>query len=565
MDPSRSFLTLDDPLADAPPVTQGFDAAGLREVMLAEMAGQRGDYQQAARGYLQATERYGSPQLAERATLAARYANDQPLLERAARHWQGLAPQSELPARLLSSLALQRGDWKQAFEQRLALARRGQEAELTSLAELAIDSHADPTPLLAELRPFAEANPQHADAQLATALLETANGEPGAADHRLARLAESQPDLAELWLVRASIAMQTHQYEKARDAASRGLTQAPDDSRLTLALAQAYLALGQIAEAEIQSERILASHDDSPMLRMALAQMFLDGEAPATARRLLLPLLDRDETPSAAYILLGAIAEQAGEIDNALLYYRQVPPGEGFLDARARAAHMLVEADRELDAHAFLHIERLRHPSQRIDLLRLEMELFDARDRTEAANALLDRALLDDPDDTELRYMRAMRAYGQGDLDTMEQDLRVIIDQEPDNSEALNALGYTLASETDRNEEALALIERAHRLEPESAAILDSLGWVHYQLGNLERALPYLQEAFRKQPDQEIAAHLAEVLWHLGQKDEARAIVADTLARFAEHPAIDALLQQEPRLAPTPTEALTPTQAPETP
>ncbi|MHB0777014.1 tetratricopeptide repeat protein [Halomonas sp. WWR20] len=554
MSPSATVPPQQDPLANAPPITQGFDAAGLQSVMIAEMAGQRGDYQHAARGYLDATRRYGSPKLAERAALAARYANDSELLERSARRWLELDPEAELPGRLLSSLALQRGDWIVALQQRLAQAQRGQEAELTALVELAIENQADSEALLAELRPFTQTHPQHADAQLATALLEAASGALSNADRRLARLAESQPDLPELWLARATIAMQAKQYQRARDAATHGLELSPDDNRFVLALAQAHLALGQVAEAEAQSERIIASHDDSPMLRIALAQMFLERQAPDAARRLLLPLLDQDDTPPAAFILLGTIAEQAGEVDNALLYYRQVPPGEGFIDARARAAHMLIEADRELDAHAFLHIERLRHPDQQTELLRLEIGLFDTQGETAAADALLDRALLEQPDNAELLFMRAMRAYDQGDLDTMERDLRAILEQDPANSVALNALGYTLANETDRDEEALPLIEKAHRLDPESAAILDSLGWVHYQLGDPERALPYLQEAFNKQPDQEIAAHLAAVLWQLGQQEKARALVADTLARFDEHPAIDTLLLQEPSLAPTPSE-----------
>ena len=155
------------------------------------------------------------------------------------------------------------------------------------------------------------------------------------------------------------------------------------------------------------------------------------------------------------------------------------------------------------------------------------------------------------PDDTPLRFTRSMFRYRQGNLAGMERDLRQIIEREPRNAMALNALGYTLADETSRLDEARKLIERAYRLQPESPAIIDSLGWVYHKLGDDQQALPYLREAYRLQPDQEIAAHLAEVLWRLERRDEARALIEEALERYAERPRVDALLERIPELDPT--------------
>ena len=94
----------------------------------------------------------------------------------------------------------------------------------------------------------------------------------------------------------------------------------------------------------------------------------------------------------------------------------------------------------------------------------------------------------------------------------------------PDDANAMNALGYTLADRTDHKAEALALIQKALTLKPGEPAIIDSLGWVQYRLGNLDEALEQLRRAYDKQPDAEIAAHLGEVLWVSGQKDEARRV-----------------------------------------
>ncbi|WP_277811042.1 tetratricopeptide repeat protein [Chromohalobacter canadensis] len=543
-------IPLDDPMENAPPVTSGFDAEGLSSLLLAELAGQRGDYRRAAEGYLDVNERYASPALAERATLAARYADDSALLERTALRWQEIDNDATTPRHVLASLAVQRGDWETALTQRLRIADQEPEADLAALAELAIEQDADVRPLLKTLHDFVERHPRHLDAQLATAQLEAANGDTEAADARLARLTDIAEAPAEVWLTRSMIALHNGNLDDARCYARQGLERFPGDGRLRLTQAQARLADGDIEAANEDVERLLASHDDTASLRLALAQLYLDAAHPDGARRILLPLLDRDDTPTAAYLMLGSIAEQAGEIDNALLYYRQVPSGEGFIEARAQAAKMLVGADRAQDASAFLRIERLRHPDQRVALLRLELDVLDAQGQRARADELLDEAISKTPEVTELRFQHAMRAYHQGDLDTMEADLRTIIEREPDNAEALNALGYTLSNDMSRHQEALPLIEKAHRLEPESPAILDSLGWVYFHLDRAQEALPYLREAYRGQPDQEIATHLAEVLAATGRDAQARALVEEALQRFSPHPLIDDLLRRHPELAP---------------
>ncbi|MDX1464901.1 MAG: tetratricopeptide repeat protein [Halomonas sp.] len=552
-----------DPLTGAPPITRGLDAAGLAGLLEAELAGQRSDYTRAARGFLQAAERYDSVALAERATLAARFSEDPALLEEAAQRWQNLAPGSDAPSRLLASLALQRGDWAAALGHRLDAIEQGTDEQDTSnallgLAEGALEAEADPAPLLDRLRTHLSRSQAPAgnrvDAELATALLEAAAGQPAAADHRLTRLARQAPERPELWNLRARLALEAEAPAAAREHARRGLAVSPGDPRLMLLLARAELALGSVEAAEDAIEALLADHGDDPSLRLSLARLFLEREHLAPARRLLLPLVGDDEVPPMALLLLGAIAEERGEIGNALLYYRQVPEGEQFLPARVNAARMLMEADRRLDARSFLRLERLRHEAYQSELAAVEVELLDEAGLPDQANALLDSELARRPDDERLRYQRAMRAFADGDLAAMEADLRHIIEHDPDNATALNALGYTLADADleGRLDEARALIERAYELAPDNPAILDSLGWVHYRLGDPARALPWLRRAWAAMQDQEIAAHLIEVLWALGEKAEARALLEEARQRFETRPLIDDLLRRRPDLDATP-------------
>ncbi|WP_018916719.1 tetratricopeptide repeat protein [Vreelandella zhanjiangensis] len=556
-------LFADDPMRSAPPITRGLDAEGLRTLLAAELAGQRGDYRYASQGYLQASQRYGVPALAERAAFAARFGEDVALMEASALRWRELAPQAETPNRLLASISLQRGDWLDSLEQRLAITQGGGNGELTAFAELAVtessaNSNTAPLSLLAELlrehlaQPGAEQLEYHSDALLATALLEAALGNTRQAQAHLDDVAQREPESAALWLAQARLALEVDDVQTARRAAQKGLSIAPDEVRFILLLAQAEIRLNNIAAAEVQTNALLESHGGNQELRLALAQLYLEEGHSEPAYRLLQPLIGQDNVPNFAYYLLGGIAQSQGDIDNALLYYRQVSEGSEFLPARATAAKMLIEDNRLIDARAFLRIERMRYENYFGDLVALEVQLLDEMNQQEEASALLDRELTRTPDDINLLYLRAMRSWETGNLAGMEQDLRKLLRIDPNNANALNALGYTLADLNlpGRLEEARMLIERAYEVAPNNPAVLDSMGWVHFRLGKPDEALAWLESAYQQMPDQEIAAHLAEVLHALERSDEARDVISRIMQRTSQHPLIDDLLERHPELTP---------------
>ncbi|WP_249977129.1 tetratricopeptide repeat protein [Vreelandella olivaria] len=549
-----------DPMQLAPPITRGLDADGLSALLAAELAGQRGDYRYASQGYLDASQRYSSPALAERATFAARFSNDMALIEASALRWHELAPQAEIPNRLLATLSLQRGDWLGSLEQRLAIAQAGGNGEIAAFSEVAVAEEGPIELLVQPLRahlaqPGAEQLEFHSDVLLGTALMEAALGNTQQAQQMLEQVTRNEPESTALWLAKARLALETGDHRAAQLAARQGLSLAPDDVRFVLMLAQAEIRLNNIAAAEEQTNTLLEQHSGNQDLRIALAQLYLEEGHTKPAYLLLQPLIGQDTVPNIAYYLLGAIAQSEGEIDNALLYYRQVHEGDEFLPARATAAHMLIEDDRLLDARAMLRIERMRHDAYFGELVLLEVQLLDELSLQEDATALLDREITRTPDDTRLLYMRAMRAWEMEDFATMEQDLRHILETEPDNAMALNALGYTLADLDlpGRLEEARELIERAYELDPDNPAVLDSMGWVYFRLGKPDEALSWLESAFAQMPDQEIAAHLAEVLHALERSDEARHLLQQMHQRTSQHPHIDELLERHPELTPPST------------
>ncbi len=218
---------------------------------------------------------------------------------------------------------------------------------------------------------------------------------------------------------------------------------------------------------------------------------------------------------------LGQVAEQRGDLRAAMNRYSFVRHGEFYFNAQLRIVSILADK-KDYDA-AIEHLQTVRIDSskQRLQLILLEGDLLREAERYSAAKDYYTRVLSSMPNETSVRYARALVAEKLGDLDMVESDLQTILKQEPANAQVLNALGYTLADRTNRYEEALTYIQRALELEPDDAAVVDSMGWVLYRMGNYQQAIEHLRRAAQLSQDPEIAAHLGEVLWVSGDKDGA--------------------------------------------
>jgi tetratricopeptide (TPR) repeat protein len=194
------------------------------------------------------------------------------------------------------------------------------------------------------------------------------------------------------------------------------------------------------------------------------------------------------------------------------------------LASQQRATFLSISLGELDDAHSWL--VRQSGGQSRLEILftTIESSLLIQAGYVKEAKVLLDKALNRFPNEVELLFARVLWFDSQGDSQGSEQDLRQIILMQPEDSRALNHLGYMLADQTTRFEEALELIERAILISPDDPAIIDSLAWTQYKLGLYDEAMVNLRRAYNLFPDHEVASHLGEVLWMLGRYDEANEI-----------------------------------------
>jgi Tfp pilus assembly protein PilF len=175
-------------------------------------------------------------------------------------------------------------------------------------------------------------------------------------------------------------------------------------------------------------------------------------------------------------------------------------------------------------------------------------ELYSAQKEYQRAFDLLTVALQKNPGQRELLYTRAMVAEKLDKFDVLESDLQLLLQKNPEDANALNALGYILVDRTDRYQEAEGYLRRAIALEPDATVIIDSYGWLLFKQGETQQALEYLQRAYKQEQEGEIAAHLIEVLWVSGQHGDARDLMKQALETVEDKVPLHKLLKRIPGL-----------------
>jgi len=333
-----------------------------------------------------------------------------------------------------------------------------------------------------------------------------------------------QPDNLNAVMNYVSVLQKNDEQQVALDWLARNLDVYSNNFNLRLIYARLLTDARRFDEARAQFEQLSAEAPDNPDVLYALGLLSLQANQLEEADGYFQRLIELGERVHESRYYLGRISEEQGRIDDAAAYYMAVEQSQNYIDAQIRMSVILTRQDKI--EQALEHLDSIQPASDgdRKLLAQAEAEILIHEKRYQEAMEIYNAALEKNEDDTDLLYSRAMLAEKMDRLGLMERDLRAILRQDPEHAQALNALGYTLADRTDRLQEAHELIERALEVSPDDFYILDSMGWVLYRMGRLDEAVTYLRRALKQRKDPEVAAHLGEVLWVKGKREEAREV-----------------------------------------
>jgi tetratricopeptide (TPR) repeat protein len=322
------------------------------------------------------------------------------------------------------------------------------------------------------------------------------------------------------------------------------VTKHPASQEVRMQLGRELAGERKLAEAREQFREVEKLSRNDPQAPYAIGLLSLQLEDFADAELAFTRALKLGyREPTAIYLGMGQAAEGLKQFDAAIGWYQKVEAGD-WVRAQLKIATLIARQQGLVAGREYLQRIEPRSAEDNIQMIQVEAQLLrDAKAWTETYE-MLTKAVARYPDSFELLYDRAMAAERVDKLDVLESDLRRVIKMKPDYAHAYNALGYTLADKTNRLAEARDLIEKAYKLSPDDPFIMDSLGWVHFRMGQVQEALKHLQSAYSTRPDPEIAAHLGEVLWNSGKRDEARKIWRAALTDNPNHETLLAVMQK---------------------
>ena len=536
-------ISVEEEGSESQPVNNvSLDGDSLFNLLAAEFAGNAGDIDQSLKYYREASDSIEDSRLAARTAYIALYGKEYEKTLEALDRWQELEPESIDLARMyaITYLKLHRPVESVPYIEQIL-----DEAESSSIEEamavkqmLAKEASTEDAYVVLQKLNEREQKNEHLLVLQSRYAAQLAHY-----DESLALLDEVlaiDPSLHEVLIIKSRILAAQGKTKEAALLVMQVLQDHPDNDDLRLQYARMLVEQRHMSEAISHYLILHQNHPDDGEIALSLALLYIETKQIDEATEKLQYLIEIDKKVSIANYYLGRIAQSQGEDKQAVSYYLRVSQGEYVFDSQLRIGILLSMLGKPDEGLAKLEqlAEDQKNWSLRVKAYLAQGEILRNEKRFKEGVEMYSRALLQKRDDTNLLYARGLMAEKVDRLDMAEQDLLKVISKEPDNAEALNALGYTLADRTVRYQEAMEYIKRAAELVPDDPAILDSLGWVSYRLGRMDDALLWLSKAFEKLEDAEIAAHYGEVLWKTNQKEKARIVWNKGMQDNAEDPVL---------------------------
>jgi predicted Zn-dependent protease len=514
-----------------------FEPEELYLLLSGEIAAQRGRFDVTLVNYMKAAQQSRDLGVIERTMRIAQSLNADNAQQKLAALWLEVAPDNMQAHRISAIQAVKKNELETALGHMEKIMDLGGDADFDSLAAMAGNLPPEQQQELLDLyQQLEQRHPDNPELQYSIALLLKVTGEPQQALAKLEPLLDNKPDFQPALILKGDLLYQTNQKQQALDHLRANTRQFPDNRQMGTLYGRMLIGEGELQTAQNEFRRLVNRFPDVPGLRLSYALVALENDQIALAEEELTRLIEQGHHSDEAHYYLGRIADEENENEQAIGYYRNVEKGNYFFPALARASELMAEQGELDEALADIREIRKNNPDQDENFRLLEINLLLDRDHDERALQAANEALESFPGNVRIRYARAMLLDSMDKPEQAEADLRTIIEEQPDNAVALNALGYILTTRTDRLDEARDYIERALAIDPENPAILDSMGWVLYLQGNTDESLSYLSRAWEAYADPEVAAHYGEALWQTGNQEQARSIWREGFEQDPDHP-----------------------------
>ncbi len=539
-DGSGTELALEDRIQIREPHPEKYDAQSelMYEILVGELSGQFGDVGQALEHYVNAAQLTDDPAVAERATRIAMFAKDWASGLKAASRWSELVGDNLEISQILGVLELRSGNIEEAVPhfEKIMLAADDSPAKGYSIigAVLAREPDSDSSLKLLEKLVHKHFENPYGHLTLASLAFQAQDFQRTIDESELAL--GFKPDLIEARAMRAQALINLDETDQALAEMKIIVKEEPGNREMRTAYSRMLISAERYDEAIQEFEVLLVESPNDAELIYRLGLLYLQEEEFAKAKIKFKRLVARKQRVDESHYYIGRADEEQKNFTEAIAEFEKVKQGEYYIDAKARIASIYVKRDGIDKAQAYLKDLRrtLSSPESIIELYLIEGQLLHDEKLYVAAMDLYSKGLQEFPRHSDLLYARALMAEEIDRIDLLEADLKLILAEDPENASALNALGYTLADRNSRVYEALGYIKKALEIRPDDPAVMDSMGWVQFRLGNYAEAETYLRKAFGVLEDAEIAGHLVELLWAQGNYDEANKVMNDVLKRYPE-------------------------------
>jgi len=526
---------------------QELTAPILFDFLIGETALQRGNLDVAVNRYVKLAKTTRDPRIAKRATEISLHAGNTFAAEQAATMWIQLEPDSVDARQTIAALLVNLGKLDTAqphLEKLLATEKDGLGNAFMQLNQL-LSRNPDKAATLQLIQQLSQPYKELPEVHFAISQAAWFANQHQLASDEMQRALALRPDW-EIAAIHNGRILQRISIDDASEFYRDYLKKYPESNEVRIAYTRVLISGNEADLAREQLQWLMDKNSDDAEIMLAaglLATEMGDFDVTETSFKKALSLGYKDT--NAVHFHLGQIYEETNRPEMAMEAYQMVKSGGRYLPAQIRYADLLATKGYLKEAREHLQKLPAANDQQAAHLILAEAQILRKSKAYQEVFDLLDEGLKKLPDYPELLYDRALAADKIGKFKILEQDLRKLIQLKPDNAHAYNALGYSLAERGIQLPEALKLIRKAVELAPEDPYIMDSLGWVYYRMGNLTEGLNYLNLAFSVRPDAEIAAHLGEVLWMQGAKNDALNIWRSALEK---EPGNEVLLETLQRL-----------------